>query len=83
MPHLNTRSSVTAALATDAVPRKLTFDDLRAFEEASNTLQTMRAEAKKQTGVNITFPKGISKAAIDHILERRPGLPPGAVVKPG
>ena len=48
----------------DAVPRKLTFDDLRAFEEASSTLQDMQREATKETGVALTFPKGISKAAI-------------------
>ena len=70
-----------ARKTVDNVPRKLTFDDLRGFENASKTLQAMQNEVSKKTGSKVTFPDGISKAAIDHILNKKPGLPPGAVVK--
>lgn len=66
----------------DGTARTVNFEDLRRFESAARTLQSMQKEAEAKLGVRIRFPDGISRAAIQHTLEGRLGFPPGAKLEP-
>jgi len=65
----------------DATPRNVTIADMRRFEQNARVLQEMQREISDRLGVDITFPNGISQAGIQHTLDGRFGLPPGAVVR--
>ena len=65
----------------DPVVRQLTFAELRKFQECAAVLQQMQAEIEERTGMNVTFPGGISQAGVNHSLNGKWGVPPGAKIK--
>jgi hypothetical protein len=69
------------AAAPDGAPRKLSSDDLRRFEAASDVMKARSAFLDK-LGVQVQFPAGISQDAVSHLLEGKFGLPPGAQLVP-
>jgi len=66
----------------DNVPRQLTFDELREFERNAAILQKMQEEVAQRLGLNVAFPGGLSQASIEHTLDRKLGIPPGAKITP-
>jgi hypothetical protein len=65
--------------AADATERNLSLDELDAFKAAGETLAE-RSAALERLGLRVVFPDGISQAALRHILDERPGLPPGGTL---
>lgn len=61
----------------DSTPRRFSRTMLQNFGRASKVLD-QRKEKLAKWGLKVQFPEGISQAAIDHLLEGRFGLPPGA-----
>ena len=69
------------AAAPDTEKRKLSSDDLKRFEAASDVMKERGAFLDK-LGVQVQFPGGISQDAVSHMLQGKFGLPPGAVIVP-
>ena len=66
----------------DTTDRNLTFAELREFEQHLVVLQQLQKEIGQRLGLDISFPAGVSRASIEHTLNRRLGPPPGARLTP-
>lgn len=72
---------VPGAMA-DATPRRVSVKELRAFERAQQILSKRGEALEAKLGVKVVFEEGISRAAIQHMLDGKLGLPPGAKLVP-
>lgn len=63
-------------LTPDRTRRRVSLAELRRFAEAGDILR-VRAEPLERMGLRVVFPNGISQDAVQHMIDEKPGIPPG------
>lgn len=71
-----------AGAPDDATKRRVSVKQLRSFERAQQILSKRGEALEAKLGVRVVFEDGLSRAALEHLMENKFGLPPGAKLVP-